>query len=187
MRLSVENSSQPSEEQPPLPRKRPFFGKLFHGTGWLMAAPFAWTGAYRIKRSWSLIGDLVGIIRTGPARDKRFKTEGQSALDLQATAFNYGMPVCQLEAMLAARRTQTARIAYSALALGLLFLIGWMWHALSSPWTTTRVTSALYFLPFCAVFFLMAFYNALLNFQIRSGKLASWHEYLATSDGFWPS
>ena len=58
MRLSVENSSQPSEEQSP-PRKRSFFGKLFHGTGWLMAAPFAWTGAYRIKRSWSLIGDLV--------------------------------------------------------------------------------------------------------------------------------
>jgi hypothetical protein len=186
VQLGVKNSNQSGEEEPPPRRKRSFFGKLFHGTGWLMAAPFAWTGAYRIKRSWSLIGDLVGILRAGPDKDKRFTTQGQSAFDLQATAFNYGMPVYKLEAMLEARRVQTARIAYSALALGLLFLFGWMWHALSSPWTTTRVTSALYFLPFCAVFFLMAFYNALLNFQIRSGKLASWREYLATSDHFWP-
>ena len=113
MRLNVENSHHPSEEQPSPPPKRSFFGKLFHGTGWLMAAPFAWTGAYRIKRSWSLIGDLVVILRAGPARDTRFKTEGRSAFDLQASAFDYGMPVYQLEAMLAARRTQTARIAYS--------------------------------------------------------------------------
>jgi hypothetical protein len=163
MGRSVENASQTREEQPASRRKRSFFGKVFHGTGWLMSAPFAWTGAYRIKRSWSLIGDLVSILRAGPSKDKRFKTEGQSAFDLAATAFNYGMHVHQLEAMLMARRIQTARIAYSAMTLGLLFLIGWMWHALSSPWKTTRITSALYFLPFCAVFFLMAFYKALLQ------------------------
>jgi hypothetical protein len=33
--------------------------------------------------------------------------------------------------------------------------------------------SATYFLPFCCLFFLSAFYNALLNFQIRFGYLAS--------------
>jgi hypothetical protein len=110
-----------------------------------------------------------------------------SAFDMQATAFSYGVSVHQLEAMLAARRRQTALIAYAALAFGGLFVVGWIWHALSSPWTATRITSALYFLPFCAVFFLMAFYNALLNFQIRSGRLASWREYLATPAGFWPN
>jgi hypothetical protein len=49
-----------------------------------------------------------------------------------------------------------------------------------------RITSALYFLPFCALFFLIAFHNALLNFQIRIGRLASWREYLATTEKFWP-
>jgi hypothetical protein len=88
---------------------------------------------------------------------------------------------------LAARQRQTARIAYAALALGCLFLAGWIWHALSSPLTATRIASALYFLPFCAVCFLLAFYNALLNFQIRSGRLASWREYLRTPDDFWPT
>jgi hypothetical protein len=184
MQSSFENPRPPAEETP---RRRSLFGKLFYGTGWLVATPFAWSGANRIKRGWSLIGDLFRLMRAGPAQDKRFKTEGRSAFDLQGTAFSYGIPVRQLEARLAARRLQTARIAYTALALGALFLVGWIWHALSSPWTATRIASALYFLPFCAVFFLVAFYNALLNYQIRSGRLASWREYLATSDGFWPS
>jgi hypothetical protein len=184
MQSSVENPRPPAEETP---RRRSLFGKLFLGTGWLMATPFAWSGADRIKRGWSLIGDLFGLLRAGPAQDKRFKTEGESAFDLQATAFSYGSPVHQLKARLAARQRQTARIAYTALALGALFLVGWIWHALSSPWTATRIASALYFLPFCAVFFLVAFYNALLNYQIRSGRLANWREYLATSDDFWPS
>jgi hypothetical protein len=185
MRRSFENPRHPAEETPP--HRRSFFVKLFHGTGWLMAAPVAWSGADRIKRGWSLIGDLFGLLRSGPARENRFKTEGQSAFDLQATAFSYGISIQQVEARLAARRLQTARISYATLALGGLFLAGWIWHALSSPWTATRVTSALYFLPFCAVFFLAAFYNALLNYQIRSGRLASWREYLATLDGFWPN
>ena len=180
---SAESPREPAEETPP---RRSLFGKFFHATGWLMATPFAWSGAGRIKRGWSLIGDLFGLLRVGPARDNRFKTERNSAFDLQATAFSYGMAVHQLEARLEARRLQTARIAYAALALGGFFLAGWIWHALSSPWTATRLTSALCFLPFCVVSFLLAFYNALLNYQIRSGRLANWRDYLTTPDGFWP-
>jgi hypothetical protein len=186
MRLIVENSPHPAEETQPR-RRRSFFGGVFRGTGWLMATPFAWSGADRIRRGWSLIGDLFELLRSGPARDKCVKTEGKSAFDLQATAVSYGISVHQLEACLAARRLQTARMAYAALVLGALFLAGWIWHALFLPWTATRVTSALYFVPFCAVFVLVAFYNALLNFQIRSGRLATWREYLETSDGFWPN
>jgi hypothetical protein len=89
-----------------------------------MAAPFAWSGADRIKRSWSLIGHLFGLLRAGPQRDSRFKTEGVSAFDLQGTAFSYGVSIHQLEAVLAARRRQTALVAYASLALGGLFLIG---------------------------------------------------------------
>ena len=52
--LTMQNSASktpvnPAEEQPPPRRHRSFFGKIFHGTGWLMAAPFAWSGADRIK------------------------------------------------------------------------------------------------------------------------------------------
>jgi hypothetical protein len=65
-------------------------------------------------------------------------------------------------------------------------LMAWVREALSSPWTAARIALALEFLPFCALFFLLAFYHALLNFQIRIGRAASWREYLATSEPFWP-
>jgi hypothetical protein len=42
------------------------------------------------------------------------------------------------------------------------------------------------FLPFCMLFFLIAFYNALLNFQIRMRRLLSCREYLLTNESFWP-
>lgn len=140
----------------------------------------------RIRCGWSFIGDLVCILRGGPARDARFKTEDGGVFDVHATAFSYGMSVPELEARLRSRRLQTARIAYATFALAWLFLCSWIWHAVASPLTAMRVTSALYFLPFCGLFFLIAFYNALLNFQIRTGRLASWRAYLATTETFWP-
>jgi hypothetical protein len=177
-----------SSEQPPEDRRqrRSFFGKVFRGTGWLAAGGVDWAGARRIRRGWSFIADLVSILRKGPTRDTRFKTEDSGVFDVRATAFSYGMSVPELEARLRSRRLQTARIAYATFALGWLFLFGWIWHAAASPLTTMRVTSALYFLPFGTLFFLIALYNALLNFQIRTGRLASWREYLATAETFWP-
>ena len=92
----------------------------------------------------------------------------------------------ELERRLKVRRRQTALIAYATFALACIFLIAWVCEALSSPWTAARIALALKFLPFCALFFLLAFYHALLNFQIRIGRAASWREYLATSEPFWP-
>lgn len=182
----LENPAPHAAEAPPR-RRLTVFGKIFHGTGWLVATPFVWSGAHRIRRGWSLIGDLLALMRAGPAPDKRFKTADKNTFDLQATAFGYGISVHQLETQLTARRRQTARIAYAAFVMGWVFLVGWVWHTLSSPWTVTRIISAVTFLPFCTVFFLVALYNALLNYQIRVSQLATWREYLATEDGFWPN
>jgi hypothetical protein len=106
--------------------------------------------------------------------------------DLEATAFLYGMSVFELDRWLRVRRRQTARIAYATFALACIFLAAWVRQALWSPWTPGRIALALEFLPFCVLFFLLAFYNALLNFQIRTGRAASWREYLTTSESFWP-
>jgi hypothetical protein len=186
--MTVSLGNAHSSEPPPADRKqrRSFFGKIFRGTGWLAAGPVDWAGTRRIRRGWSFIGDLVHILRLGPSPDNRFKTEDRGVFDMRATAFSYGMSVPELKARLRSRRLQTARIAYAASALAWLFMCGWIWHALASPLTAMRVTSALYFLPFCALFFLIAFHNALLNFQIRTGRLANWREYLATTEKFWP-
>jgi hypothetical protein len=98
----------------------------------------------------------------------------------------HGISLFELERRLKVRRRQTARIAYATFALGCIFLTAWICEALLSPWTAMRVVLAVEFLPFCALFFLLAFYNALLNFQIRIGRTASWREYLSTKEPFLP-
>ncbi len=190
MAMSLNRPALPPERPLPRdrsPKRRSLFGRVFHSAGWMAAGPVDWVGTRRIARSASFIGDLWALLRRGPPRDRRFKTEPDKAFDLRATAFSYGVSVEELSERFAARRRQTARLAYATFAMAWLFLLGWIWQALLSPWTVTRVTSMIYFVPFCGLFLLVAFYNALLNYQIRIGRLAGWREYLATSEGFWPS
>ena len=180
-------SHRPAASMPaPARKRRSLFGRVFRGAGWLAGGPVDWIATRRIARSASFIRDLVVSLRVGPQRDTRFKTGDDGGFDLQATAFCYGLSVHELAARLTARRRQSARIAYASFALAWFFLLAWLWHALSSTWSAARIASALDFLPFCALFFLVAFCNALLNFQIRIGRTASWREYLATSERFWP-
>jgi len=167
-------------------KSRSAIGKAFAGARWLASGPADWVSMRRISRGWSFIGDLLGIARRGPLRDPRWKTEEQGRFDLRATAFSYGLSVAQLEAQLRARQRHTARVAYLAFTLAWLLLVGWVWQSLTTPWTVVRATSSVYFLPFCGLLFLISFHNALLNFQIRSRTMASWRDYIATDEKFWP-
>jgi hypothetical protein len=167
-------------------RRRSFFGRVFSGIGWCSAGPVDWAGLRDLWRGASLIRDFCARLSNRSPRDPRFRTSEAREFDLEATAFLHGISVFDLKKRLAERRRQTARIAYVTFALGSLSLIAWMCTAVSAPWTVARAAVTLEFLPFCAVFFLVAFYNGLLNFQIRIGRLASWREYLATHERFWP-
>ena len=152
----------------------------------MSAGPVDWAGRRGISRGASFIRHLSVTFRSGSRRDRRFRTSEDGGFDLKATAFLYSISVSELERRLKVRRRQTALIAYATFALACIFLTAWVCEALSSPWTAGRIVLALEFLPFCALFFLLAFYNALLNFQIRIGRAASWREYLATSEPFCP-
>jgi len=70
--------------------------------------------------------------------------------------------------------------------LACLFVLAWVCVALRVVSDGGRVALLLQFLPFCALFYLMSFYQALLNFQIRTGRAAGWREYLSTEEGFLP-
>ena len=167
-------------------RRRSLLGRAFGSIGWLCSGPVHWAGLSRLSRNASLICDLSATVRSGSRRDRRFRTSVDGGFDLDSTAFLYGISVPELERRLKVRRRQTALIAYATFALACIFLIAWVCEALSSPWTAARIALALKCLPFCALFLLLAFYHALLNFQIRIGRAASWREYLATSEPFWP-
>jgi hypothetical protein len=152
----------------------------------LSAGPVDWVGLRGISLGASFIRHLSVTLRSASRRDRRFRTSEDRGLDLEAAALLHGISVFELDRRLRMRRRQTARVAYATFALGCIFSVVWVCEALSSPWTAGRVFLALEFLPFCVLFFLLTFYNALLNFQIRTGRSASWREYLATRKPFWP-
>ena len=178
----------PGLSPPPQPTSKRWsvFRRAFRGAGWVGGSIPDWMGVRRISRSGAFIGHLLGLLRGGPRRDDRFKVGEGGRFNLPGAALAYGVSVSELEARLVAQRRRTARIAYAAFALACLFFAGWLWQALSSPWNAVRIASMVYFLPFCALLVLVGFYHALLNFQIRIGRMASWREYLATDEPFWP-
>jgi len=166
-------------------RRRGLSRRLIGGVGWLLSGPADWAGARSIGRGAAAIRGFAEAARSSEPRDGRFRTT-EGRFDLPATAFLQGATVAQLEARLAARRRQTARAAYAALLIGGAFTLILLRTLLSVPWTPLRLLPVVWFLPFCLLFFLVGFYQALLNFQLRTGRLATWREYLTNGEQFWP-
>ena len=168
-------------------QQRPsLFRRMSRDLGWLSAGPADWAGLRGISRSASLIGELAATMRSASRRDRNFGANREGGVDLNATALCDSLSAAERERYWKVRRRQTALTVYATFALGCLFLLAWVYEASSLPWIAARLVLALKSLPFCALFFLLAFYHALLNFQIRIGHLASWREYLLCSEPFWP-
>ena len=167
-------------------RRRSWFRRTLHGVAWLSAAPTDWMGWRTISGGATLVGQLYAAVRAGQRRDRRFRTGEGRAFDLASTAFAYGISIEDLERRLAVRRRQTAALAYAMFGLACMFVLAWACVALRVVSDGGRMALLLQFLPFCALFYLMSFYQALLNFQIRTGRAAGWREYLSTEDGFLP-
>ena len=165
---------------------RSWFRRTLRGVAWLSAAPADWMGLKTISSAATLLGRLYRRTRGPARRDSRFKTNQGRVFDVAGTAFAYGISEQEVERRLSARRRQTATLAYLMFGLACFFVLAWVHLALRTASDGVRAALLLQFLPFCALFYLMSFYQALINFQIRSGRTVGWHEYLATEEGFLP-
>ena len=112
--------------------------------------------------------------------------EGFSRPDVADLGAGTGISTEELERRLAVRRRQTALLSYVLFLMACAFVLAWARVALRTVSGGGRVVLLLQFLPFCVLFYLMSFYQALINFQIRTGRTANWREYLTTEDGFLP-
>ena len=153
---------------------------------WLASGPADWFGRKSVRSGAGMIGKLWSQTRTVTRRDSRFKIDETGGFDLAATAFSYGITVDALEQRLSQRRRTTALLAYGALTIAALSVLFWIHSAINQPYTSARVMMGWEFLPFISLFLLLAFYNALLNFQIRMRRSAGWREFLSTEGGFLP-
>ena len=182
----VEGNGVPGGSNLSAKKRWSWLRKSARGVGWLLASPTEWFGLRSIRAGASSISRLYKGTRARTGRDRRFAVEEDRGFDKVATAFNYGISIDELEHRLAARRRQTAHLAYGLFAIGCLFVLSWVWVAGRTASDGGRVLMLLRFLPFCTLFYLMSFYNALINFQIRTGRGANWLEYISTEKDFLP-
>jgi hypothetical protein len=178
---------QPGKETGDPGRRKPsFFRRNWRRATFVAGGPVANVGSQEISEGRRLIGDLWGLIRRGAPADARLKTDGDGYIDLMATAFLYGISVEALVERLRFRRGQTARAAYAMFGLGSVSLVLWIYGALRMRMSGARLFSALEFLPFCTLFFLLAFKSAWMNWQLRTRRLGSPVAFLTTTEPFLP-
>ncbi len=183
------NSDQSDKERPEGntdARKPSFFRRMMRPVGWLVSGPVDWFGRKSVNSGAHLIGNLWQGMRTGKKRDSRFKVDENGGFDLAATAFSYGLSVEALQRRMQQRQRTTSMTSYGAFIIAVISVMVWIYSAVEQPYTFARLMMVWQFLPFIGLFVLLAFYNALLNFQIRLRRSASWREFISTDEGFFP-
>ena len=157
------------------------------GPRWFWSRTKEAGGLDHVREGGRLIRDLTDAVRRGPAEPPRIYADTEHRLDLAATALSHGLSLASMQERVLHRRRQTTRMACLAFAGGWVILAWWLCQALSTPWSAGRLILGLEFIPFCAVFFLLAFKAAWQNWQLRTGRLGSAMDYLTTTEPFWPS
>ena len=173
-----------ASQKPPAPagKRRGLWGAL----GTLLRGPVDAFNPRQVAEGAQTIRRLAATVRSGPPPDPRIRVSEDRSLDVVATAFLGGMSEIEVRHQLANRRKQSAVATYCYLAGGMGFLLAWLYEAL----LTTRYANLAYVLGLigvCGVFFLLAFYNALVNWQARTLRLGTAREFLSTEDSWWPS
>ena len=159
---------------------------LWATLGSVLRGPVEAFNPRQVAQGAQTIGRLVDIMKAGPKADPCIRVGDDRALNLAATAFLAGASKAEIERQLWNRRRQSAISTYCYLAGGAGFLMLWTFEALLQP-AYVSLTYILGLIGLCAVFFLSAFYNALINWQARTLRLGTAREFLATDDSWWPS
>lgn len=167
-------------------RRRTKRGYIWRGARLVLGAPIAALSLPQILQNGRLIRGLFSDLRRGPLPPRAIPIDLHGKLDFSATAVAYGLSEKELGARLARRRGQTATMAYLAFVLGCAFVGLWFWRLLELDGTGLRLLVGLQFAPFCLVFFLAAFQQAHVNWQLRTGRLGTAGDYLRSPDPFWP-
>jgi hypothetical protein len=142
-------------------------------------------GVDQIVNCAALIGDLAGRPKAALGVDHPAPFHDGRCLDVEAMAASHGICVGEIHDLMLNRRRQTARSVFCHLCGGGGFLALWLVEAFRTP-AYTSVPYVLGLLALCSAFFLSAFYNALVNWQIRTLRLGTAAEFLRTDESWWP-
>ncbi len=177
---------KPDDRPPEARQSRPVRSWIWRGTKLVLGAPLSAFPLRQVIRNGRQIGSLVSDLRQGPRPPRVVPQHREGKLDKAATAFVCELSEAELDKLLGLRRRQTARMAYFAFGLGWIAVAAWLLRLLDLDWTGQRLMAALQFAPFCLAFFLTAFKQAHVNWQLRTGLLGSVGDYLRSAEPFWP-
>jgi hypothetical protein len=160
---------------------------LRRGVRLVMGAPAACFGGKQIRENAGYIGDLVQMIRTGPATDRQVRLSKGRNLDVLSMAWDAQVPPSEIERQLDSRRMQSARSTLCYLAGAMLFMVVGFYHAAAALPASPSLSYVVVMGAICSCFFLLAFYHALVNWQIRTRRLGTAREFMHADESWWPS
>lgn len=172
-------------------KRKGIFSRARDTARWLSPSLSQIINLKRIRRSGVFIQDLAEVVRTQHYRGHSgVILDNSGRISVQATAFAMNIDAATFMGRIHLRREQTRRGALSSFCLGWIVLLVWLYEMLFLTWSGSRLLSGIFFLPFCASLFVLAFRNAWLNWQLRTrrvGGIGSAIAFLTTTEGFLPS
>lgn len=172
-----------TKDAPDKPKRR----TLWRGVRLVMSAPAACFGGRQIRENAGYIGDLVRLIRTGPGTDPRVRLSKDRSLDVLSMAWDAQVPPSEIERQLDNRRRQSTRSTLCYLTGAVLFLVVGFYQAAAALPASPSLLYVVGMGAICSCFFLLAFYHALVNWQIRTRRLGTAREFLHADESWWPS
>ncbi len=150
-------------------------------------APIACFGPKQIRENAAFIAGLAQTIRIGPGADYRVRLSAGRNLDVLAMAWDAQVPPAEIMRQLDNRRRQSARSTLCYLAGAVLFLLVGFYHAAAALPVLPSLSYVLAMGAISCCFLLLAFYNALVNWQVRTLRLGTAREFLDADESWWPS
>lgn len=169
------------------PEKSGRGGPIRRGFRSLFGSPAGAAGIPQIRENWRAIRGMAALIIQGPQADDRVRVKADRVLDLHEMAYVMGTTISVVEMRLSARRRQTRLAVYAYLGAAVVLWASWLYEAIASPGSYARLLTVAGLIAITTCFGLGAFYNALVNWQIRAGRLGSAGEFMSTTDSWRPS
>ncbi|AXN01801.1 MULTISPECIES: hypothetical protein [Acetobacter] len=168
----------------------------------ITGSPVEAVGWRRIISNFNVIRLLWTILKLSarPNPEETVNGKGQEILDSPAQADVVGrqLPSIRqavsyshlsdqdLALVIMRRQKETFIRAYSAGLIATVLFGLWALEMIFFPWTGNRLLASIAFLPFLALLGSVSLWNCSLNWQLRTGQIATFRQFMDRADSIFP-
>jgi hypothetical protein len=163
------------------PRRRSWFRR----TAGFVAEPFR-VHASEVGEGWAFIGALWQAIRTPRARTRVIRLDQAGRFDTAAMASDALVSESEIELRLDNRQRETRWQAKIYLLGGVCALAVWFYEIVTQGITGMNPIDVVWFLLVVCLLLSFAFFNAFVNWQIRTRRLGTVLQFFMAEESWWP-